>query len=165
MQSQLKCECDTGWPAAPPEEPAFHNIWSLEVWATFLKTNDKFNEGGLGGLEEYLVLNNEHWTLPPKILLPGLNSCEVVGPARIRQRVKVATDILFLEVLIIFTPRVRIGFPMGRLERGRRRERPPSSMRLKPARLLSTWTSSPMIKVSLSCWWSKASSPAGEKVD
>jgi hypothetical protein len=66
MQSQLKCEWETGCPA-PPEEP--------------------------------------------KTLLPGLNSCEVVGLARTRQRVKkVVAGILFLKLLVILIPRVRIGY-------------------------------------------------------
>jgi len=42
--------------------------------------------------------------------LPGLNSWEVVGVARMRQMMveKVVADILFLRLLVILLPRFRI---------------------------------------------------------
>ena len=62
-------------------------------------------------IKEDVLVNT---TSQPKTLLPGLNSCEVVGFARTRQRVKkVAAGILFLRLLVILVPRVTIGHSLA----------------------------------------------------
>ena len=61
--------------------------------------------------EKFLIDILVNTTFQPKTLLPGLNSCEVVGVARMRQMMvkKVVADILFLTLLVILLPRFRIG--------------------------------------------------------